>query len=174
MVKARENQLPYVQDAIENTWAKLIPDLPLNIESVGDRFEWFHRENKNYIRLIGACCFISIFLSMIGLFAISFQTSKQRTKEIGIRKVIGARTWEVLVLLNLDFVKWVAVAFFISIPFAWFVMRMWLQNFAYRTELNWWIFVLSGTMILGIILTIVSWQSWKVAKSNPIEALRYE
>jgi len=174
MVKARENQLPYVQDAIKETWAKLIPDLPLNIESVGDRFEWFHRENKNYIRLIGACCFISIFLSMIGLFAISFQTSRFRTKEIGIRKVNGAKIWEVMLMLNLDFVKWVAIAFVVATPIAWYVMSKWLENFAYKTSLSWWIFVLAGALALGISLLTVSWQSWLAARRNPVEALRYE
>jgi putative ABC transport system permease protein len=174
MVKARENQLPYVQDAIEKTWAKLIPDLPLNIESVGDRFEWFHRENKNYIQLIGACCFISIFLSMIGLFAISFQTSRFRTKEIGIRKVNGAKIWEVMLMLNMDFVKWVAIAFVIATPIAWYVMDKWLQNFAYKTQLSWWIFMLAGLLALAIALLTVSWQSWLAARRNPVEALRYE
>jgi putative ABC transport system permease protein len=174
MVKARENQLPYVQDAIEKTWAKLIPDLPLNIESVGDRFEWFHRENKNYIRLIGACCFISIFLSMIGLFAISFQSSRFRTKEIGIRKVNGARIWQVMLMLNMDFVKWVAIAFVIATPIAYYAMDKWLQNFAYRTQLSWWVFALAGLLALVIALLTVSWQSWLAARRNPVEALRYE
>lgn len=174
MVKARENQLPFVQDAIEKTWAKLIPDLPLNIESVGDRFEWFHRENKNYIRLIGACCFISIFLSMIGLFAISFQTSRFRTKEIGIRKVNGAKIWEVMLMLNMDSVKWVAIAFVIATPIAWYAMNNWLENFAYKASLSWWIFILAGALALGISLSTVSWQSWLAARRNPVEALRYE
>jgi putative ABC transport system permease protein len=174
MVKASENQLQNAQDAIEKTWAKLIPDLPLNVESIGDRFEWFHRENKNYIRLIGACCIISIFLSMIGLFAISFQTSRFRTKEIGIRKVNGAKIWEVMLMLNMDFMKWVAIAFVIATPIAWYVMDKWLQNFAYRSELNWWIFVLSGLLTLAIALLTVSWQCWLAARRNPVEALRYE
>jgi putative ABC transport system permease protein len=174
MVKASENQLQNAQDAIEKTWAKLIPDLPLNTESIGDRFEWFHRENKNYIRLIGACCIISIFLSMIGLFAISFQTSRFRTKEIGIRKVNGAKIWQVMLMLNMDFVKWVAIAFVIATPISYFVMNKWLQNFAYRTQLSWWVFALAGLLALAIALLTVSWQCWLAARRNPVEALRYE
>lgn len=174
MVKASENQLAQAQEAIVQTWKKLIPDYPLNMETTGDRYEWLHRENQNYLRLIGACCVISVFLSMIGLFAISFQSSRYRTKEIGIRKVNGAKIFEVLVMLNRDFVKWVAIAFVIASPIAWYVMHKWLENFAYKTELSWWIFALAGLLAMGIALLTVSWQSWKAATRNPVEALRYE
>jgi len=160
--------------AIDRIWEQLIPDYPVNQETINDRYEWLHRENKSYVRLIGACCLISVFLSMIGLFAISFQSSRYRTKEIGIRKVNGAKVWEVLGLLNKDFVKWVVIAFAIASPLAWYAMKKWLENFAYKTELSWWIFALAGVMALGIALLTVSWQSWKAATRNPVEALRYE
>jgi putative ABC transport system permease protein len=174
LVKASENQTKQAHAAIAQTWAKLIPDYPLNFETIGDRYKWMHRENKNYLKLIGACCCISIFLSMIGLFAISFQTSQYRTKEIGIRKVNGAKISEVLVMLNKDFVKWVAIAFVIATPIAYYAMHKWLENFAYKTELSWWIFALAGLLALGIALLTVSWQSWRAATRNPVEALRYE
>ncbi len=174
MVKATENQLAQAQDAITQTWKKLIPDYPLNMETIGDRYEWFHQENKKYLRLIGACSIISIFLSMIGLFAISYQSSRYRTKEIGIHKVNGATIFEVLTMLNRDFVKWVALAFVIAIPIAYYAMNKWLESFAYKTSLSWWIFALAGLMTLGIALLTVSWQSWKAATMNPVEALRYE
>jgi len=97
-----------------------------------------------------------------------------RTKEIGIRKVNGASISEVLVMLNKDFVKWVAIAFVIATPLAYFAMQKWLQNFAYKTDLSWWIFALAGLLALGIALLTVSWQSWKTATRNPLESLRYE
>ncbi|HEX7585922.1 MAG TPA: ABC transporter permease [Prolixibacteraceae bacterium] len=122
----------------------------------------------------GTCCFISVSLSMIGLFAISFQSSLYRTKEIGIRKINGARVSEVMTMLNRDFVKWVAIAFIIATPIAWYAMNKWLESFAYKTTLSWWIFVLAGLMAMGIALLTVSWQSWKAATRNPVEALRYE
>jgi len=100
--------------------------------------------------------------------------SNERTKEIGIRKVNGAKIWEVMALLNKDFVKWVAIAFVIATPIAWYAMNKWLQNFAYKTELSWWIFALAGLLALGIALLTVSWQSWRAARRNPVEALRYE
>ena len=174
MVKASENQIAQAQNAISQTWKQLIPDYPLNMETIGDRYEWLNRENKNYLQLIGACCVISVFLSMIGLFAISFQSSLYRTKEIGIRKVNGAKISEILTMLNKDFMKWVAMAFVIATPIAYYVMHKWLENFAYKTELSWWIFALAGLIALVIALLTVSFQSWRAATSNPVEALRNE
>ena len=174
MVKAAGKNRGAAHEAIAQTWDKLIKDYPLNYESIGERYAWMHRENKNYIRLIGACCCISIFLSMIGLFAISYQTSRSRTKEIGIRKVNGAKISEVLIILNRDFVRWVAIAFVVAAPIAYYAMNKWLENFAYKTNLSWWIFALAGVLALGIALLTVSWQSWRAATRNPVEALRYE
>jgi putative ABC transport system permease protein len=94
--------------------------------------------------------------------------------QIDIRKVNGARISEVMVMLNKDFVKWVVIAFVIATPVAWYAMNKWLENFAYKTELSWWIFVLAGLLALGIALLTVSWQSWKAASRNPVEALRHE
>jgi putative ABC transport system permease protein len=91
-----------------------------------------------------------------------------------VRKVNGARNLEILVMLNRNFVKWVGVAFVIATPIAWYVLHQWLENFAYKTELSWWIFALAGLLALGIALLTVSWQSWKAATRNPVEALRYE
>jgi len=111
---------------------------------------------------------------MIGLFVVSFQSSRSRTKEIGIRKVNGARVTEILALLNKDFIAWVAIALVVAVPIAWYVMNRWLESYAYKTELSWWIFGLAGALALGIALLTVSWQSWRAATRNPVEALRYE
>jgi putative ABC transport system permease protein len=117
---------------------------------------------------------LSIFIAVLGLFGLSLFVLDQRTKEIGVRRVNGGKVSEVMVMLNKDFVKWVAIAFVIATPIAWYAMHRWLENFAYKTELSWWIFGLAGLMTLGIALLTVSWQSWKAATSNPVEALRYE
>ena len=174
MVKGTENQARQTRETIAGVWENLIPDYPVNIESIGDRYEWFHRANKNYIRLIGACSVISLFLSMIGLFAISYQTSRYRTKEIGIRKINGARIYEILGMLNNNFAKWVGIACIIAFPAAWYAMHKWLSNFAYKTEFKWWVLVLAGMTALIITLLTVSWQSWRAATRNPVESLRYE
>jgi putative ABC transport system permease protein len=111
---------------------------------------------------------------MIGLFAVSYQNSRYRTKEIGIRKINGAGIVEILELLNRDFVKWLAISFIIACPVAWYAMYKWLQNYAYKTEFSLWIFALAGIITLVIALMTVSWQSWRAATRNPVESLRYE
>ncbi len=117
---------------------------------------------------------IAIIISFLGILGISLFSIQRRTKEIGIRKVNGARTSEILLLLNSDIVKWIAIAFIIATPITWYTVNKWLENFAYKTTLNWWIFALAGVLALGIALLTVSWQSWKAATRNPVEALRYE
>jgi putative ABC transport system permease protein len=99
---------------------------------------------------------------------------QRRTKEIGIRKINGAGSAEVMVLLNTHLVKLVIIAFVIAMPVAWYSMHKWLQGFAYRTRISWWIFALAGLLALGIALLTVSWQSWRAATRNPVDALRYE
>ncbi|MBC8003964.1 MAG: ABC transporter permease [Verrucomicrobia bacterium] len=117
---------------------------------------------------------LGILISCLGLFGLATYASEQRIKEIGVRKVNGATIWEIITLLNNDFVKWVAISFIIATPISYYAMTNWLENFAYKTDLSWWIFALAGLLALGIALLTVSWQSWKAATRNPVEALRYE
>jgi putative ABC transport system permease protein len=102
------------------------------------------------------------------------QIIQQRTKEIGIRKVNGATISEVLGMLNKRFLFWVVAAFIIAVPLTYYAMKKWLETFAYKTELSWWVFVLGGLVVLLVALATVSWQSWRAATKNPVEALRYE
>ncbi len=163
-----------VKNSISETWQKLIPDSPLNIESVRERYDWYHIKETNFAKLIVSCCLISLFLSMIGLFAISFHSSRKRTKEIGIRKINGATVFGVISLLNRDFFRWVLIAFVPASIITWYIMNSWLQGFAYRTELNLWIFALAGLLTVSITYLTISWQSWRAATRNPVESLRYE
>jgi putative ABC transport system permease protein len=163
-----------VKNSISETWQKLIPDFPINIESVRERYDWYHIKETNFAKLIVSCCLISLFLSMIGLFAISFHSSRKRTKEIGIRKINGATVFGVISLLNRDFFRWVIIAFVPASIITWFIMNKWLQGFAYRTELNLWIFAFAGLLTVATTLFTVSWQSLRAATRNPVEALRYE
>jgi len=174
LVKASDGQTSEAKDAITMIWQKMIPDYPVNIESVGDRYEWFHRKNTNFKKLIGSCSIISLFLSMMGLFAVSYQKTRSRTKEIGIRKINGANVFEILTMINSAFLRWTMIAFIIAAPTAWYAMYIWLESYAYKTEMKWWIFALSGLIVVTISLLTVSWQSWRAATRNPVEALRYE
>ena len=117
---------------------------------------------------------MAILISCLGLIGIMHHLANRKVKEIGIRKVNGAKVSEVLIMLNRDFVKWVAVAFVIATPIAYYAMNKWLESFAYKTDMSWWIFALAGLLALGIALLTVSWQSWRAATRNPVEALRYE
>jgi putative ABC transport system permease protein len=117
---------------------------------------------------------LAIVISILGILGMTLFSIERRTKEIGIRRVAGATSLEILMLLNREFIIWVAVAFFVGSPLALYTMNKWLQNFVYKTELSWWIFALSGIIAFGIALITVNLQSWRAANRNPVEALRYE
>ena len=121
-----------------------------------------------------AFALLAIIISVLGILGMSVFSIDRRTKEIGIRRVAGAKSSEILILLNKEFILWVIVAFVIASSIAWYVMNKWLQNFVYKTELSWWIFLLAGIIAFGIALITVNWQSWRAATRNPVEALRYE
>jgi putative ABC transport system permease protein len=174
LVMPASGQSQSVKKSISESWQKLIPDYPLNIESVKERYDWYHIKETKFAKLIVSCCLISLFLSMIGLFAISFHSGRKRTKEIGMRKINGATVFEVISLLNRDFFRWIIIAFVPASLITWYIMNKWLQGFAYRTELNLWIFALAGLLTVATTFLTVSWQSWRAATRNPVEALRYE
>lgn len=159
---------------IEATWKEIAPQWPFSYQFMDDRISLNYKSEINTAKIITGLSGISIFLSILGILGMILFTIQQRTKEIGIRKVNGARVSEILTMLNRDFVKWVAIAFVIATLIAYYAMDKWLESFAYKTELSWWIFALAGLLALGIALLTVSWQSWKAATRNPVEALRYE
>ena len=149
-------------------------DTPLKLEFFNQTVHnWYEKEDKTG-KIVMYFTLLTVIISVMGLFAMSLYYVQQKTKEIGIRKVNGAKTKEILAMLNADFVKWVAIAFVIACPIAWYAMSKWLENFAYKTELSWWIFALAGLIALGIALLTVSFQSWRAATRNPVESLRYE
>ena len=161
-------------DHIKTTWAGIYPDLPFQSSFLNLEVENQYKSEKKLTLLMYIFSGMSIFLSCLGLLALSVFIAEKRTKEIGIRKVNGARVSEVMAMLNRDLVIWVLVAFVIATPIARYAMNKWLENFAYKTSLSWWIFALAGLLALGIALLTVSWQSWRAATRNPVEALRYE
>ncbi len=161
-------------DAIKKLWNEYYPDQEMNYFFMDEKVAQQYKAETTLVRILFAFSSISILISIIGISALALFISQQRTKEIGIRKVNGAKISEILTMLNKDFVKWVAIAFVIACPIAWYAMSKWLENFAYKTTLSWWIFALAGVLVLGIALLTVSWQSWRAATRNPVEALRYE
>ena len=159
---------------LERTVKKLNPDFLFSYHFLDDEFARLYNGEERLEKQLSLFSFIAIIISVMGLWGILLFVIQQRTKEIGIRKVNGANVSEVMTLLNKDFIKWLGIAFVIATPIAWFAMNKWLENFAYKTNLSWWVFALAGILALGIALLTVSWQSWKAATRNPVEALRYE
>ncbi len=159
---------------IEQKVKELVPDDPFEHQFLDDHINNLYKTEALTSKIANVLTVLAIIISCLGLFGLALSTLEQRTKEIGIRKVNGAKISEILFLLNKDFLKWVAIAFVIATPVAWYAMNKWLESFAYKTTLSWWIFALAGLLALGIALLTVSWQSWRAARRNPVEALRYE
>ncbi|GET21939.1 ABC transporter permease [Prolixibacter denitrificans] len=173
-VKYRTNEISDVIAILQKQWKKYNISQPLQYEFHNAVLASQYGRDQQAKKLLLILSILSIAIAAVGLYAISLFTIISKTKEIGIRKVNGANISEVMTLLNKDFIKWVAIAFVVATPVAWYVMNLWLENFAYRTGLSWWVFALAGILSFAIALFTVSWQSYKAATRNPIDALRYE
>jgi len=159
---------------IKAVWERLFPAHPFVYDRVDSMYREVYRTELLQASLLTIFTFVSLFICCIGLLGLSLLSAQVRVKEIGIRKVNGARICDLLFMLNKDIAKWIVIAFVIATPITYYLMFRWLQNFVYRTGLHWWIFVLAGMLALVIALLTVSWQSWRTAMGNPVEALRYE
>jgi putative ABC transport system permease protein len=173
-IKSTTSDRPKLIAEIKPIWDNLTGNEYLDYTFLDDKISYLYEKEMNVKQSISMFCLIAILISCFGLLGIVFNNTIEKTKEIGIRKINGAKISEVMFLLNKDFVNWVVIAFIIACPVAWFAMHKWLQNFAYKAEISWWIFILSGFLVLCIALLTVSWQSWQAAKRNPVDALRYE
>jgi putative ABC transport system permease protein len=159
---------------IKDEWQKILPGYPLKFEFYDEWFNSMYRSEEYFARTISLFAILAIVISCMGALGLATFSADRRTKEIGIRKINGAKISEILYLLNRDFLLLVAAAYLIAIPIAWYSMNKWLQAFAYKTEMSWWIFALTGLFALLVAILTVSWQSWRAATRNPVEALRYE
>ncbi|HEX9828054.1 MAG TPA: ABC transporter permease [Flavobacteriaceae bacterium] len=161
-------------DAITSIWQKTNPNEPFEFTFLDEDFQKNYEAENRLSSIIGYFTLIAILISCLGLFGLVSFSAEQRTKEIGIRKVLGANVKSIVDLLLKDFLKLVFVAIIIASPFAYYFMDTWLQNFAYKTSIAWWIFVLSGSVMLIITLLTVSFQAIKAAVANPVKSLRTE
>ena len=155
-------------------WKAFEPKIPFTYSFLDQDFDaLFHAEQKlSNVMLVFTA--LAIFIACLGLFGLAAFTAEQRTKEIGIRKILGASVFSILSLLSRDFVKLILVSFVIAIPIAWYAMNQWLQNFAYRIDIAWWIFGIAGLGALAIALLTVSFQAIRAALANPVKSLRSE
>ena len=159
---------------IDEVYKKHRNDREFQYSFFDDLLQDEYKEDARMRFMIIASAILAIIISVLGMLGMATFSIDRRTKEIGIRKINGASIIELLVYLNGNFVKWVLVAFVIVSPAAWFVIDRWLNNFAYRINLSWWIFALAGALAIILALIAISWHSWKAAIRNPIEALRFE
>jgi putative ABC transport system permease protein len=159
---------------LENTWKKFVPNFPFSYRFLDMTFDSLYRSEKKTSQIFSCFTSLAIFISCLGLFGLVAQITEQRTKEIGIRKVMGASELDIALLLSRDFMKWVLTATAIAWPLAYFAMKKWLQNFAYRTSLGIEIFIAAVVLSFAIALATVSFQSIRAAITNPANSLRYE
>jgi putative ABC transport system permease protein len=173
-IKSTSANRKIVAAEIKRTWDKFAGNTYFDCSFLEDKVALMYEKEQKVKRTVAIFSLVAILISCFGLLGIVLNTTTEKTKEIGIRKVNGARVTEILTMLNQDFIKWVVIAFIIACPIAWYAMHKWLQNFAYKTELSWWVFALAGIVAVAVALLTVSWQSYKAAIKNPVESLRYE
>ena len=159
---------------LETTWSQLIPDVPFEYHFLDEQFQLQYEAEQKLAWMINLFTLIAICISCLGLFGLSVFIAEQRTKEIGIRKVLGASTAGIVGLLSKGFVKLIFIALLIAIPIAWYAMNHWLNDFAYRISISGWVFVLTGVVAFGIVFLTISFQSVRAALVNPVESLKTE
>ncbi|MXV13981.1 ABC transporter permease [Hufsiella ginkgonis] len=174
LVRVRPGTHAQVLKGINRLWAKFYPEKTIEYNWVSDQLDEQYRAESKLEQLFTFFSLLVLFLACLGLFGLAAFTAEQRVKEIGIRKTLGATVLQVTGLLSGDFLKLVVLAIVIASPVGWYLMNLWLQDFAYRIELQWWMFGLAGFIALLISLFTVSFQSVKAALANPVDALRTE
>ena len=160
--------------SIEATWKQFAAGYPFEYDFLDDIFNRQYQTDQRMGQVITDFTFLAIFISCLGLFGLASYMTERRTKEIGIRKVLGASVSSVVLMFSKDFTKWVLAANIIALPIAWYVASRWMQNYAYRISISWWLYLLSGGLALAIALLTVGYQSLKSAFANPADSLRYE
>lgn len=173
-MKVATANLPATIAAVEKKWKAAIPNRPFSYFFVDEAFDRQYRAEERFGNLFLDFAILAIFISCLGLLGLASYSTMQRTKEIGIRKVMGASVGSITGLLSKDFLKLVLVAIVIALPVAWFAMNRWLQDFAYRSTIPWWVFLATGIIATLIALFTISFQAIKAAIANPVKSLRTE
>jgi putative ABC transport system permease protein len=171
MVRFAPGRVLQARNVFEKVWSEVIPDFPADYAFMDDVFGLMYRNEMNAQRLVYLFSLLCLAIANLGLIIFMAFIIRRRTKEIGIRKVLGASVGEIVQMLNIDFIRYIVLAFAIAVPVAYYIMHRWLERFAYRTSLDWWIFVLAGLGVLFLSVISVSLQSWRAANCNPVEAI---
>jgi ABC-type antimicrobial peptide transport system permease subunit len=173
-IRMKSEHVTSTIESVRKMYNAFKPDIPLDFHFLDDDYNNLYLSEQRMGKIFGYFSFLAIIISCLGLIGLSSFMTERRTKEIGIRKINGAKSIEIFSSLSGEYIIWVMISIIIACPVAWYVMNKWLQNFAYRTNLSWRVFAIAGVIALLIALLTVSFQSYRAASKNPVEALRYE
>lgn len=173
-VRVETNQLGETLNKVNNIWKKVNPKAKIDPSYLDENTQNLYQSERTFSRIVISGTTIAIIISCLGLFALALLTINTRVKEIGIRKVLGSSVSSIILLLSKDFIKLVFIAFIIASPLAWWAMNKWLQTYAYRIEIQWWMFVLAAVISVVIAWSTIAWQAFRAANANPVDSLRDE
>lgn len=174
LVKVSANNLPATVDFLEEKWRSFDPAHSFEFTFLNQDFDQLYRSEEKMQSIVGLFTFLAVFIACLGLLGLASYSAERRTREIGVRKVLGASVWGIVGLLSREFMILVLLANLIAWPLAYLFMSAWLQDFAYRIDIGWWVFALAGGLAVVIALLTVSIQAIRAALANPVESLRYE
>lgn len=174
MLKVQSSDIQNTINQVNDICSQFYPDLMFEFHTMDEKLENIYEEDTRTFNLMAYFASLAILIACIGLFGLASFMLKSRTKEIGLHKIFGSGLLQVMVNLSRNFVFWVLIACVIAWPLSWFMMRRWLESFAYRINISIWVFLISGIIALVLALVTVSWISWRAARKNPVDALRYE
>jgi putative ABC transport system permease protein len=173
-VRVKGKDVQQAVAAMQAAWNKILPEEPFTYSFLDEHFNEMYRADSQVSEIVGILAGLAIFISCLGLFGLASYSAERRIKEIGVRKVMGASVAGIVALLSRDFLKLVLVAILIATPVAWWAVRTWLNDFAYRIDIEWWMFLLAGALAVLVALFTISFQSIKAALMNPVKSLRAE
>jgi putative ABC transport system permease protein len=168
------DKLPLIISQIEKEFRKVYPNDPFDYHFIEDEIQWMHESERRTAQLLNVATAVTILISCLGIFGLAMYTARVKTKEIGVRKVLGASVTNIVTMLSRQFVVLIVIAFVIATPIAWYFMNDWLLGFAYREEMSIWLFLLAGATALSVALLTLSFQTVRAAMANPVESLRTE
>ena len=173
-VRIKSNTVQKSLTLLQNTWNSFFPDEAFDFYFFDEHLNAQYAAEQRMGVLFKYFSFMAIFIACFGLYGLTAFMIERKIKDIGIHKVLGAEMSNVVFLLSKQYIQWILIANAIAWPLAWAAMHKWLQNFAYRVNISWWVFALAGGLVMAIALTTVGWQVIKAAKVNPVKSLRYE
>ena len=174
MIKISTDNITGSIEFLREKWESLYPNTIFEYSFLSEDFQKLYEKETMTQRIVTSVSVLSLFISCIGLFGLALFTTERRIKEIGLRKVAGSTSGGIVMMLNLEFIRWILISFIIACPVVIYFMQKWLENFAYRINLSWWIFIFAGIITMIISLLTVSWHTWSTATKNPVDCLKHE